>query len=570
MRPLSEQIKVARGLKKADLVLKRAKLVNVWSAECYECDIAINGEIVVGLGKYRGKQEIDLKGRYAAPGFIDGHLHVESSMVSIPDFARAVVPLGTTSIVIDPHEIANVMGLDGINYMLKASKYNPLSVFIMLSSCVPASKFETSGADLRAADLFPYLHQEWILGLAEVMDFPGLLRGAPDILDKIRLAGDKKIDGHAPGLSGKDLNAYAVTGIQSDHECTTAKEALEKLRLGMTIMIREGGLARDMEALLPIVTPENERRCLFCTDDRHPQDIINEGHMNYILKRAVSLGLDPITAVRMATLNTAEYFGLRKLGAISPGYIADIAVFDSLKKFNVSMTFKRGKLVARDGAMVPGTITGPKKGILRGSINIQWLKPEMFEIKDRGKRCRVIDIIPGQLLTKQTIVKPKVKNGLVVPDTRRDILKLVVVERHHASDNIGLGLVRGFGLKKGALASSVSHDSHNIIAVGTHDADIMEAIVKIRKMQGGFSAVVDEKWVGRLELPIAGIMSEKSVSEVKTDLDAIIAVAHELGCTVEDPFMMLSFLSLPVIPKLKLTDRGLVDVDENKIVPLFV
>ena len=284
---MAEQIKVARGLKKADLVLKRAKLINVFSSECYVCDIAINGDAVVGIGKYSGKQEIDLKGRYAAPGFIDGHLHVESSMVTIPDFARAVVPLGTTSIVIDPHEIANVMGLDGINYMLKASKYNPLSVFIMLSSCVPATGFETSGADLRAADLFPYFQQEWILGLAEVMDFPGLLRGNPDILDKIRLAADKKIDGHAPRLSGKDLNAYIAAGIRSDHECTTADEAREKLRLGMTIMIREGGLARDMEALLPIVTPENERRCLFCTDDRHPQDLVNEGHMNYILKRAV-------------------------------------------------------------------------------------------------------------------------------------------------------------------------------------------------------------------------------------------------------------------------------------------
>ena len=570
MKSLAEQIKVARGLKKADLVLKRAKLINVFSSECYVCDIAVNGEAVVGIGKYNGKQEIDLKGRYAAPGFIDGHLHVESSMVTIPDFARAVVPLGTTSIVIDPHEIANVMGLDGINYMLKASKYNPLSVFIMLSSCVPATGFETSGADLRAADLFPYFQQEWILGLAEVMDFPGLLCGNPDILDKIRLAADKKIDGHAPALSGKDLNAYIAAGIRSDHECTTADEALEKLRLGMTIMIREGGLARDMEALLPIVTPENERRCLFCTDDRHPQDLINEGHMNYILKRAVSLGLDPITAIRMATINTAEYFGLCNIGAIAPGYTADIAVFDSLKNFNVTMTFKRGKLVARDGAMLPGMISSPRKGVLRGSINIQWLKPAMFQIKARGQRCRVIDIIPGQLITKQSIVKPKVENGKVVPDTRRDILKLVVVERHHASPYIGLGLVKGFGLKKGALASSVAHDSHNIIAVGTNDADIMEAIVKIRKMQGGFTAVHDGNWVGRLELPIAGLMSEKRVEEVKTELDMIIGVAHDLGCKVKDPFMMLSFLALPVIPRLKLTDRGLVDVNQHKLVPLFV
>ncbi|MDP8246551.1 MAG: adenine deaminase [Candidatus Tritonobacter lacicola] len=570
MKSLAEQIKVARGLKKADLVLKRAKLINVFSSECYVCDIAINGDAVVGIGKYSGKQEIDLKGRYAAPGFIDGHLHVESSMVTIPDFARAVVPLGTTSIVIDPHEIANVMGLDGINYMLKASKYNPLSVFIMLSSCVPATGFETSGADLRAADLFPYFQQEWILGLAEVMDFPGLLRGNPDILDKIRLAADKKIDGHAPRLSGKDLNAYIAAGIRSDHECTTADEAREKLRLGMTIMIREGGLARDMEALLPIVTPENERRCLFCTDDRHPQDLVNEGHMNYILKRAVSLGLDPITAIRMATINTAEYFGLGNIGAIAPGYTADIAIFDSLKNFNVTMTFKRGKLVARDGAMLPGTISGPRKGVLRGSINIQWLKPSMFVIKDRGKRCRVIDIIPGQLITKQSIFKPKVENGKVVPDTRRDILKLVVVERHHASTNIGIGLVKGFGLKKGALASSVAHDSHNIIAVGTNDADIMEAIVKIRKMQGGFTAIHDGNWVGRLELPIAGLMSEKRVDEVKTELDMIIGVAHDLGCKVKDPFMMLSFLALPVIPRLKLTDRGLVDVNQHKLVPLFV
>jgi len=570
MANLEKIIKAARGKAKSDVVLRNARVINVYSGEVIPGDVAILGDRIVGIGSYRGAREFDLKGKFVAPGFIDSHVHLESSMVTVPEFAKVVVPLGTTSVISDPHELANVMGLDGINYMLRSSKYNPLNVFIMIPSCVPSSSLETSGAELRATDIFFFLNQEWVLGLAEVMDYPGLLEGDPGILDKIKIAGRKIIDGHAPGLTGRDLCAYLAVGISSDHECSTREEALEKLRHGMTIMIREGGLARNMEALLPLVTPQNLRQFTFCTDDRHPQCLVEDGHMNAVIKKAIRLGMDPLTAIRMCTINPAEHYRLEELGAVAPGKIADLVVIDNFKNFNVEMVFKNGELAAKNGRLLPQVISSMRPSeALRGSINIQWLKPDYFQIQAKKGRCRVIGLVPGQLITREELHKPRVVRGRVVTDTDRDLLKLVVVERHHASPNIGIGLVRGFGLKKGAIASSVAHDAHNIIAVGTNDADIMEAVIKIRKFQGGFTAVVDKKLVGSLALPVAGLISMKPVHEVKDELNELITVAKEMGCSLDDPFMALSFLALPVIPDIKLTDKGLVDVNSQKIIPLF-
>jgi adenine deaminase len=561
---------IVRGDELPELVLKGGEVVNVFSGEVYPADVAVDSGRVIALGDYRGKTEVDVAGRVICPGFIDSHVHIESSMVTIPEFARAVVPRGTTTAVIDPHEIANVMGLAGIAFMLKTSKYQLLNVYVMLSSCVPASSLETSGSELRALDLFPYIGQEWILGLGEMMNFPGVLACDPEVMDKLKLFQDSVIDGHAPGLTGRALNGYVAMGIRSDHECTTAPEAMEKIRLGMSIMIREGGTAKNLLDLLPAVTPSTVARCLLCSDDRNPADLLEEGHIDFMIRKAIRAGLDPVSAIRMASANPAQYFRLRDTGAVAPGFIADLAVVDNLRDFRVVQVYKSGVRVAEDGRMVKDPPDLGRPHVLRGSINIQWLKEEFFQIPARGRLARVIRLIPDQIITEEMIVEPTVREGKVAADPERDLLKLAVVERHLGSPNLGLGLVSGFGLKKGAIASSVAHDSHNIIVVGTNDADMMEAVVKIRKIQGGFTVVVDGKLVGKLPLPIAGLMSDQPLETVREELNKITALAHELGVTVREPFMALSFLALPVIPKLKLTDRGLVDVDKFKIVDLFV
>ena len=561
---------IVNGCRPASLVLKNGNVVNVFSGEVYVADVAVDSGKIVALGSFRGEEEVDLKGKFVCPGFIDAHVHIESSMVTIPEFARAVAPRGTTSVVIDPHEIANVMGLDGIKFMLKSSKYQPLNVYLMLSSCVPASHLETSGSELRALDLFPYVDQEWILGLGEVMNFPGVLHCDPEVIDKIKLFEHKLIDGHAPGLTGPPLNGYVAMGIKSDHECTTLEEAREKLRLGMTIMIREGATAKNLADLLPLAKGSSLNYCTFCTDDRNPVSLLDEGHIDFCLKKAVELGLDPIDAIKLATINPAHYFGLRDLGAVAPGYHADIVVLDDLKNFRANRVYKNGELVAVDGELVYSPPAEHRKEILRGSINIQWLKEEFFQIPVRGPKCRVIEIVPEQIITRSIVVEPSVRDGKVVADPSRDLLKLAVVERHLASSNLGLGLVKGFGLKKGAFAGSVAHDSHNIIVVGTNEADMMEAVVKIRKLQGGLTVVVDGKLVGSLALPIAGLMSEKPMAEVRRELEEITAAVRRLGVEAAEPFMALSFLALPVIPELKLTDKGLVDVNRFELVDLFV
>ncbi len=568
--PIEALIRAGRGVEPADLILRGGRVLNVFSGELYETDVAIAHEHVVGLGPgYEGKEEIDVRGLILLPGFMDGHLHIESSMVEVPQFARAVVPLGTTSVVADPHEIANVMGIEGLRYMMESSKYNPLNVFFMLSSCVPSSDLESAGSSLRAFDLFPFLQEKWVLGLAEVMNYPGVLNLDEDLLDKIKIASQKRVDGHAPGLSGKDLNAYVAAGVGSDHECTTREEAEEKLRAGMYIMIREGSAAKNLVDLLPLVNERNSRRFFFVTDDRNPQDLLDEGHINYAVKLAIRQGLDPVVAVQMATINCADYFGLRKLGAITPGRYADIVAIDNFRDFNIRMVFKNGTLVAVDGRAIWEDPPRPPVS-LRGSMNLKWLEGDEFQIEARGRRCRVIGIIPDQIVTRSLVEDAPVSNGWLISDPDRDLLRLYVLERHRASGNIGRGLVRGLGLRKGALASSVAHDSHNVVAVGVDDEDLFRAVVSINKMGGGLVVVADGEVVESLELPIAGLMSRLSVPEVAQRLRRLNEAAADLGVRVRDPFMTLSFLALPVIPELKLTDLGLVDVTRFETVDLFV
>jgi len=565
---LERTIAVARGEQPADLVIEGGQVVNVFSGEIHRADVAIDGGRIVGFGSYAARERLDAAGLFVAPGFIDAHIHLEATMLTPREFARAVVPMGTTTVVADPHEIANVIGLDGINYLLQASRQLPLTVFFMLPSCVPASELETAGARLGARELALLLPHPRVLGIGEVMNYPGVLAKDPNVLEKIRLGRGRRIDGHAPGVSGKDLAAYVGVGIKSDHECTTPEEALEKLRVGMHVFIREGSIAKNLDALLPIVTPSNAVRCGLVSDDRHPTDLLAEGHINYLLKRAVGLGLSPVTAIQMVTINPAKYFFTSDLGAVAPGYRADLVLLEDLKDFRPRLVLQAGQTVARDGRLIVD-VPAPTDS-LRGTVNIGWTRVRGLDIPAPGQAiAKVIDLVPNQILTRRTLMPVTVRDGLAIADPSRDLAKLAVVERHRATGNIGRGFVRGFGLRAGALASSVAHDSHNIVVVGTNDGDMWEAIRGVERMQGGLVVVKDGTVIGAVALPIAGLMSDQPFERVVSQVNRVLETAQALGCAMPDPFLALSFLALPVIPVLRLTDRGIVDVERFRLVGLF-
>lgn len=570
MATLNEKIRIASGDGKADLLIKNGRVVDVFSGQIEWRDVAIFEGMIVGFGDYPARKVIDVKGDFLCPGLMDSHVHIESSMVTIPEFARAVLPHGTTTVVIDPHEIANVLGTEGIRFMAESARGIPLNVFIMLPSCVPATQMETSGAVIGANALKSLFKEPWAIGLAEMMNFPGVIYRDPEVLKKIEMAKGKRMDGHAPSLSGKGLYAYLSAGIRSDHECTTLKEAKEKLKNGMWIMVREGSTARNLRDLLPLVTPKNGRRFLFVTDDRHPKELLEDGHINSMVREAVRQGLDPVLAIQMATLNAAEYFRLDDLGAIAPGYRADMITFDHLGRFQVKKVFKDGILVAENGKMVL-RITGASLSLTgkREPMRVKALNKDSFLLRSGQAMAKVIQLIPGQIVTKKVVKKIILRNGVAYPDLKDDILKIVVVERHRATGNVGIAFVQGFGLKKGAIGSSVAHDSHNLVIVGTNDEDILKAAFTIKEMGGGMVAISGGKVLSSLPLPIAGLMSEEPVSQVHRRLEALHHAVSGLGCKIPDPFMTLSFLSLPVIPELKITDKGLVDVNQFKIVSLF-
>ncbi|MEY2563151.1 MAG: adenine deaminase [Verrucomicrobiota bacterium] len=568
MRDLQHKLSVARGEKPAELLFKNAQLVNVLSGEIHAADVAVDDGRVIGFGDYAAREVIDLQGAFLAPSLIDGHFHVESTMVTIPEFARAVVPHGTGAMVMDPHEYANVLGMDGIRYVLESSKNLPIDFFIMLPSCVPATHLETAGARFTADDLAFMMSDDRIAGVAELMNYPGVYLGHESELAKIEAGRGKVIDGHAPGLRGKNLNAYALAGVRSDHESTELEEAREKLRLGMHLLVREGSTERNLEHIIALVTPQNSANCSFATDDKLPGDLVNEGHIDHSIRKAIAHGLSPITAIQMGTINTARYYRLKNHGAIAPRYWADFVVFDDLAKFEIKRVYKKGALVAENGKYLRGK--GQATEQPRSTMNLRYEAAAGFEVgANDAKKIRVIEIVPHQIVTKEVLETPATRDGQIVSDTERDILKLVVVERHRATGNVGVGFVRGFGLKQGALGSTVAHDAHNVVVVGVTDADIVAAIQALETMRGGQVAVADGKVEAALPLPIAGLVSDQPLEVVIDNIVELKAAAARLGCTLDAPFMSLSFLSLSPIPALKLTDQGLVDAVNLKLTTLI-
>ncbi len=568
-RNVEKIIDIARGIEKADLVIKNANIINVLSEEIHQADVAVADGVIAGIGKdYHGHKEIDIKGAYLSPSFIDGHVHIESSMLLPCEFAKAVVPAGTTTLIIDPHEISNVLGLQGISFMREAIQGLPIDVYMMLPSCVPATPFETSGFDLNSYDLSLLIDKPWVLGIAEMMNFPGVLNHDKNVMAKLKLAmsKDKRIDGHAPCLSDKDLCAYIAAGVTSDHECTTPDEAIEKLRKGMYLMIREGSAAKDLKALLPVLLEKNTRKCIFVTDDRHPEDLLE--HINSMVRTAVEAGVPPIKAIQMASLNTAEYFKIQNLGAIAPGYKADFIVLSDLKTFKPDLVFKKGKLVAEAGKLT-ANITQNEIPAVRGSVNVKWIKYEDFKIEAKSDLVKAIEVIPHQLITKSVKSKINVVDGFAESNLDTDTLKICVIERHRAGGNIGKGFVKGFNLKSGAMASTVAHDSHNMIVIGTNDSDMYTAAVELIKSQGGKIVVNNGEVLAHLPLPVAGLISDADFNTVIEKSMQLNNAAKEIGCKIDDPFMAMGFLSLPVIPELKITDKGVFDTTKFDFVDIF-
>lgn len=561
---LRELISVARGEAPADLLLKNARIVNTFVGEIEQGHVAIYGDRIAGVGDYdEAKEVFDLQGAFLAPGLINGHTHIESSMLHPARYAQAVVPRGTLAVVTDLHEIANVCGSEGIRFVTDLARKLPLDMLFMAPSCVPATNLETSGARISSKEVKKILAHPKIIGLGEMMNFPGVVSGDEEVLKKISAAKGMVIDGHAPGLAGKELNAYLSAGILSDHESTTLEEGKEKLRRGMYLMIREGSSEKNLDALLPLVTDSTYKRCFFVVDDRSCFDLLREGDIDAVVRKAISRGLEPVRAIQMATINPAEYFRLHDRGGIGPGYIANLVTITDLAQLEIDMVFYKGRLVARQGK--PLFPFPPVTVELKDTVRIKSPTAQSLKIVPAGETYSVIQIVPGQIATKKAVEKIQVVNGVVACDLERDILKLVVVERHKASGNIGVGLVKGFGLKKGALASSVAHDSHNIIAVGADDLDILKAIEEINRLQGGLVVCANLEILASLPLPIAGLLSPEPLDIVVSQYEIVERAAASLGNLPPAPFAILSFLALPVIPELRLTDIGLVDVAEFKL-----
>jgi len=562
-------LEVARGDAPADLLLRNGRVVNVFTGEVEMVDVALFQGRVAGLGPgYEAGESLDLEGRYLLPGFIDAHVHVESSLATPPEFARAVVPRGTTTVVSDPHEIANVHGLEGVRFMLEASEGLPLTVFVMASSCVPATPMSTAGASLDADALRGLLDHPRVLGLAEVMNFPGVIYGDPGVMAKLEAFQGQVVDGHAPGVSGMSLNAYVAGGPSSDHECTTAEEALEKLRRGLFLYLRQATNAQNLRDLLPALTPENRRRVALCTDDRQPPDLLDEGGIDAMVRVLIQEGMPPVEAVRLATLNPAEHFGLHDRGAIGPGRRGDLLVVESLEELKVDEVFVDGRLVAEGGRAldweIPAEPSPPPP-----SMRVDWGRVN-FQIPGRPGRVRVIEAIPNQIVTGAREVEPTLARGQVVADPSRDLLKIVVLERHTGSGRVGLGLVTGVGLKEGAIAGTVAHDHHNIVAIGVDDASILSAAGRVAEMGGGLVVAREGEVLASLPLPVGGLMSRDPIEKIRADLDRVVGAARGLGSPLHDPFMAMAFLALEVIPSLKITDQGLVDVDRFEPVGLWL
>ncbi|MFB3737451.1 MAG: adenine deaminase [Candidatus Velamenicoccus archaeovorus] len=566
---LAHRVAVARGDEPADLVLVGGRVLSVFTGELLETDVAIAGEHVAGLGRYEGRDTVDVSELILLPGFIDGHMHIESTKLPPDQFARAALPWGTTTVILDPHEIANVFGLEGVRALLVAAQEVPLDVFVMASSCVPASPFESSGATVDAAEIAAFLRDEpRALGVAEMMDFPAVVAGDPAALAKVAAAAGRQVDGHAPGLSGPGLNAYLAAGVRSDHECSTLEEALEKRRLGMWIMLREGSAARNLEALLPMVLEHGPANCLLCTDDREPDHLLEQGHINDVVRRAVELGCPPSDAVIMGTLNAARYHRLHEHGAIAPGYLADVVAVEDLERFRPLRVWKRGTLVAEDGRS-RDVRRSPMPDWMRGSVKVRRLSADDFTIHADG-RVRVIGVDPGQIVTRSLVEEPAREDGRALADPARGLAKIAVVERHKNTGRMGLGFVRGFGLRRGALASTHAHDAHNVVVVGVDDADMAAAVNRLAETGGGQVALAGGEVVGEVRCPFGGLLSDQPAEEVGAAVHGLELAARELGATLPSPFMAMSFLALSVVPQLKLTDRGLVDVDRFELVPLEV
>ena len=568
----SRLLAAARGDEPADLLLRNGRIVNVFTGLIEQSDIAIWRDRIAGIGPgYAARQEVDLGGAYVMPGLIDAHVHIESSLLVPAQFAAAVLPHGVTSVVADPHEIGNVAGVPGIRYMAAACAGLPLSVFLMAPSCVPATAMESNGAQLEAADLAPLLEAGIVHGLAEMMNYPGVTGGDPAILAKLEAFRGRPVDGHAPSWLGQALNAYVAAGVGTEHECTSVAEAQEKLSRGLYILIRQATNAQNLRTLLPLVTPANSRRICFCTDDRVPADLLDEGSIDFMVRQAIGFGIDPVTAIQLATLNVAECYGLGDRGAIAPGRRADLLICDDLRDLRPRQVYAGGQLAAEAGRLVMAAAlpTVPVPASVDASVNVAWADVD-FRILAQGQFMHVIGSLPDQLVTEDRVLPVRRVDGLAAADPGRDILKMAVIERHHATGNVGLGFIQGIGLTRGAMAGTVAHDHHNLVVIGADDASMRQAAQAVADLGGGLVVVAGGAVQAALPLPVGGLMSDRPIAEVRAGYDALRSAAAALGSPLHDPFMAMSFMALEVIPKLKLTDRGLIDVEQFAPVELFV